>query len=139
MSKPPGVRIPLSAIDRRTVAMFKTIDGSQLVCRYTVLREGWEFDEQGWVTEDGRVWGTSHGQVVELSLDEFEEEMATVAASLKSMKAARKRIDELTDGKPPGRNLERSTSRQYRKVETTRLGDPDQGTSSGREPAPNPR
>ena len=45
----------MSAIDRRTAAMFKTIDGSQVVYQYTVLHEGWESEEQGWVTEDGRV------------------------------------------------------------------------------------
>ena len=118
--------------------MFKTIDGSQVVYQYTVLHKGWEADEQGWVTEDGRVWGTSHGQVLELNLDEFEEQIATVAGSLESMKAARKRVDELTDSDPPGRNLERSTSRYCRKVETTQIGDPDRKTASGRERAATP-
>ena len=38
----------------------KEIDGSRTIHEFLILHEGWECDNLGWVTEDGRVWTTSH-------------------------------------------------------------------------------
>ena len=37
------------------------IDGHKVVHTFTVLWKAWECDDTGWVTDDGRVWLTSHG------------------------------------------------------------------------------
>lgn len=54
------------------------IDGSKIVHEFLILREGWEMDNYGWVTEDGRIWETSHGgrpyRVTPAQLDEKIEE-----------------------------------------------------------------
>lgn len=48
------------------------IDGSKVVEEFVVMRPGWEMDELGWITEDGRVWETSHGSgPIEWELEEI--------------------------------------------------------------------
>ena len=37
----------------------KEIDGSRTIHEFVILHRGWECDNAGWVTEDGRVWTTS--------------------------------------------------------------------------------
>ena len=32
-----------------------------VVHEFVLLEQGWEMDPWGWVTDDGTVWGTSHG------------------------------------------------------------------------------
>ena len=32
-----------------------------VVHEFVVLEQGWEMDPWGWVTDDGTVWGTTHG------------------------------------------------------------------------------
>ena len=40
---------------------FKAIDGSKVLHEFPVLWDAWECDNLGWITEDKRVWGTTHG------------------------------------------------------------------------------
>ena len=37
------------------------IDGSPVVHTFTILREGWEMDNTGWITANGAAYTTSHG------------------------------------------------------------------------------
>ena len=44
------------------------IEGSKVIHEFPIPRIGWEMDNVGWITEDGRVWTTSHGhRIHELS------------------------------------------------------------------------
>ena len=36
------------------------IDGCPIIHTFTILYEGWEMDNLGWVTSDGKVWMTLH-------------------------------------------------------------------------------
>lgn len=52
-----------------------------VIHEFTILREGWEMDNRGWVTKDrntGKLlaWTTSHGGLVPLSINELRETMA---------------------------------------------------------------
>ena len=38
-----------------------SLDGSTVVHEFLLMRPGWEMDNTGWVTKDGRLWLTSHG------------------------------------------------------------------------------
>lgn len=65
------------------------IDGSAVVRKILLLREGWELDEDGWILEDGRVFGTNHNRLCELDEADIERVMEKVAASLSGLIAAR--------------------------------------------------
>lgn len=40
---------------------YEEIDGSKVVLQFEIPYVGWEMDNTGWITEDGRAWETSHG------------------------------------------------------------------------------
>ena len=40
---------------------YHEINGAKVIHEFVILREGWELDNFGWVTEDGEVFSTSHG------------------------------------------------------------------------------
>lgn len=37
------------------------LGGSKIIQKFLILYDGWEMDNEGYVTEDGRIWWTSHG------------------------------------------------------------------------------
>ena len=43
------------------------IDGKRVIHEFSVLWNGWEMDNQGWITEDGRAWMTNHGHLSEVN------------------------------------------------------------------------
>ena len=49
---------------------------------FLIMYAGWEMDNTGWVTEDGRLWLTSNGgPPYECSRDEIEKEFTRTARS----------------------------------------------------------
>ena len=77
------------------------IDGSGVMRMFLLLREGWEADEDSWILEDGRVFGTSHGALCAMDEDGIERVMEKVAAALSGLlevRAAMKGRSADTDG-----------------------------------------
>ena len=66
-----------------------TINGKRVVHTFTILFEGWEADNYGWVTEDGKIWTTNHGRLCEMSAQELREKIEETEASLAGLKLAR--------------------------------------------------
>ena len=52
---------------------YKRIAGSKVVLKFEIPHCGWEMDDVGWVTEDGRIWETNHGGLCEMSPQELAE------------------------------------------------------------------
>ena len=67
----------------------KVIDGSRVIYEFTILHDGWEMDNRGWVTKDGRIFTTSHGGPYEMEIGELEDEVRTHAKVLGRMLAAK--------------------------------------------------
>ena len=51
---------------------YQQIQGQNVKSEFVILHHEWECDGYGWVTEDGRVWVTSHGG------DPFEASAETI-------------------------------------------------------------
>lgn len=64
------------------------IDGSRVVYEFTILREGWEMDNKGWVTEDGNLFTTNHGSLCSLKPEELNQDLKNTQKSLDSILAA---------------------------------------------------
>ena len=65
------------------------IEGSRVVLTFTILRKGWEMDNDGWVTEDGGVWTTSHGGLLRLDAGSLEWHIRETRESLDGLIVAR--------------------------------------------------
>ena len=63
------------------------IDGKKVVYEFIVLHKGWEMDNEGWVTEDGRMWCTNHGGLYEMGATELHEFIDTTTKSLNQLLA----------------------------------------------------
>lgn len=62
------------------------LGGSKIVQKFLILHAGWECDNEGYVTEDGRIWWTSHnGRPYEAKADEFMEKLNETRASLNGL------------------------------------------------------
>ena len=62
---------------------YEEIDGSRVKSTFAILHSGWEMDNVGWITEDGRVWTTSHGGApYEMGADELREKISEILSSL---------------------------------------------------------
>ena len=69
----------------------KSIEGSEVIKTFTILYNGWETDNEGWITKDGRVWTTSHGgSPYEMSTEQVKEKIEEANLSLMGL------IDALT-------------------------------------------
>ena len=67
----------------------ETIDGRPVVHEAVILREGWEMDNRLWVTDDHRIWSTSHGGAPqEISAELLAETIAETERSLESLRRA---------------------------------------------------
>ena len=65
------------------------IDGVPIIHTFTILYEGWEMDNLGWVTSDGRVWTTSHGgKPYEMDEEDLSEKISEAEFSLTGMRLA---------------------------------------------------
>ena len=61
-----------------------------VVREFLILREGWEMDNLGWITEDGKVYTTSHGgRPFEMSVDEVQKHIDETGRSLAGLLQAR--------------------------------------------------
>lgn len=58
---------------------------------FVILHDGWEMDNRGWITTDGKVYTTNHGgdHVYEMSLGEIDGKIAEADYSLQGLKKAR--------------------------------------------------
>ena len=74
-----------------------TIDGSPIVYTFTILHIGWEMDNYGWVTQDGKVWTTNHGNIHEIKKDQIVRLMEAPIKSLNGINAALEMI-KVKDG-----------------------------------------
>ena len=71
--------------------LFWKLGGSRVTQEFRILHDGWEADNVGWVTEDGRVWTTSHaGSPYEMSDSELDEKIGETVSSLQGLMEARK-------------------------------------------------
>ena len=62
---------------------------SEIVLEFLILREGWEMDNQGWITEDGQVYQTSHGgRPYLMSEAEVREHIAQAERMLEGLRQA---------------------------------------------------
>ena len=69
--------------------VFTHIQGQKVIHTFLVLHEGWEADNAGWVTEDGRVWTTSHGSRPQLARPGWlETQLAEAEQSVVGLKTA---------------------------------------------------
>lgn len=64
----------------------------QLLCTATILYEGWEMDNKGWIVEleDGRIIGltTSHGSICLWDKEEAIQNLEHIEASAASLRKA---------------------------------------------------
>ena len=58
------------------------INGSKVVFEFEVLYLGWEVDPYGWVTEDGKMWHTNHGGLIEIEPSDMHERIKEAADSI---------------------------------------------------------
>ena len=69
---------------------YEEIDGSKVVLQFEIPHTGWEMDNAGWITEDGRAWETSHGTCpIEMTPQELAELDERVDAWARGVHAAR--------------------------------------------------
>ena len=75
------------------------IDGVKVVHEFSVLWPGWECDQYGWVTEDGRAWMTTHGS------DPYEADASDLLermdVALGSAEGIRKALTLVVSGREP--------------------------------------
>ncbi len=84
------VREELVAANKKKDAL-KQVTSSPIKYEFIVLHEGWEMDNTGWVTEDGRVWLTSHGTPYPAPMAELDELIDRTERSLIGLKIAREK------------------------------------------------
>ena len=66
------------------------IDGSRVVYEFLIMRIEWEMDNYGWVTEDKRLFSTSHGgDPYEMSIDELNSYIEDTEVCLQNLKIAK--------------------------------------------------
>ena len=59
-----------------------TIDGKKVIHRFMVFHHEWECDGWGWVTEDGRLWLSTHGRVYEAVPSELVEHIKKLSTTI---------------------------------------------------------
>ena len=64
------------------------IEGSKVIHEFVILREGWEMDNYGWVTEDKKIFSTNHGVLVEMDREELWDLIQSANKMLYGMHAA---------------------------------------------------
>ena len=65
-----------------------------VVREFLILREGWEMDNLGWITEDGKVYTTSHGgRPFAMSIDEVQNHIDETNRSLAGLFRARDALE----------------------------------------------
>lgn len=68
--------------------------------RFTILHAGWELDNIGWITNDGRVYTTSHGSApCPMSMDMLKAKIEETTESLHRLVRALEALDEAQQGK----------------------------------------
>ena len=70
------------------------IAGSPVVFSFKWPHTGWECDEDAWITDEGKAWGTNHGSPCQLSLNDLEEQREQIRDWLAGTDAAIAIIDE---------------------------------------------
>lgn len=65
------------------------IYGLSVIYEFVIMHNGWETDNYGWITEDGSVWATSHGQIVQYSQYDLQDKIVETQKSLWALKEAR--------------------------------------------------
>ena len=79
------------------------IDGVAVRRKFTILYAGWECDSEGWMTEDGRLWGTDHGRLVRLTQSDILDLMSDYTGVMNNMlSVAQESQDLLEKGAPDG-------------------------------------
>ena len=69
----------------------KILGGSEVIKTFIILYNGWETDNEGWITKDGRIWITSHGgSPYEMPIEDLREKIRETSSSLRGL------IDALT-------------------------------------------
>ena len=69
--------------------------GLDLHLRFTILHDGWEMDNDGYITTDGNIYTTSHGgRLYEMSLEELDRKIAEAEDSLDGLRLARLILEE---------------------------------------------
>ena len=64
-----------------------------VVDEFVILRSGWEMDNIGWITDDGRVFTTSHGGgPYQMGADEIDRHIEETRASLAGLTRARQAL-----------------------------------------------
>ena len=62
---------------------------SKVIHEFTIMREGWEMDNLGWITIDGRVFTTSHeGRPYEMTVEALNLLFINTKLSLEGLKTA---------------------------------------------------
>lgn len=74
------------------------LDGSKVVLQFKIPWCGWECDENGWMTEDGRLWGSNHGSPGEFEDGEFERWLAERQGWVAGMESALERSRKIRSG-----------------------------------------
>ena len=57
-------------------------------CAFTfpIMYAGWECDDVGWVMHDGRIFGTNHGIVCEMTVKRIEDRISETESCLAGLK-----------------------------------------------------
>ena len=66
------------------------IDGVPVVFEFTILHEAWECDSKGWVTKEGKLFTTSHNQLISIeenTLDGYIRDLINCMTGIISAKA----------------------------------------------------
>ena len=61
------------------------IEGLKIIYEFTVLHNGWDMDNKGWITQDGRVWLTDHGALYSADETEISSLIETTIESLQGL------------------------------------------------------
>ena len=66
----------------------ETINGSRIVRKFPILRDSWEMDNVGYITEDGNVYTTNHETIVEYHKSEMLADMADALEMMQGIQEA---------------------------------------------------
>ena len=91
---------------------FTEIDGVRIVHEFVVLWHEWECDGYGWVTEDGRVYLSTHGNIFEAPTSEVLERLEAALSCADGIRkalalASHRGAGERRDGAPRGQVVDR--------------------------------